>query len=267
MNRRAIIATHHKAGTAWMKTTFREIAQRCRIWMVDAKRDGGYGPNECKAPAIIRLRNAQLWKYSGLTEGDDYRVFHLIRDPRDMMISAMHYHREANEKWLIAPRAEYAGLSYQKKLNGLPSDRERFHFEMENTNAVGIVSRWQYGRKHCFECKYEELMDDTEMMLFTQVVSHLGFAEEELEICRSAFWNNSLFGGMAAGQGSGPHIRSGVARQWPGVFDRKLAAEFLARYGSVLIRAGYEKNNSWIDTLPAVSPALDGIVEPMAAAS
>ncbi len=146
MNRRAIIATHHKAGTAWMKTTFREIAQRCRLWMVDAKRDGGYGADECKAPVIIRLRNPQLLKYSSLTEGDDYRILHLIRDPRDMMISAMHYHREANEKWLIAPRAEYAGLSYQKKLNAIATDRQRFQFEMEKTSAVGVVSRWQYDR-------------------------------------------------------------------------------------------------------------------------
>ena len=38
--------------------------------------------------------------YPEILDRDDVRIMHLIRDPRDVLISAMHYHRKSTEAWL-----------------------------------------------------------------------------------------------------------------------------------------------------------------------
>lgn len=63
-----------------------------------------------------------------------YRGLHLIRDPRDVILSGMHYHLRAPEKWLHDPEPDYGGLSYQEKLNSLDGDGRLF-LEMERLGA------------------------------------------------------------------------------------------------------------------------------------
>ena len=57
---------------------------------------------------------------------DHARFLHIIRDPRDVLLSGMRYHRIAplgNEKFLREKRDEWGGKNYQDHLNALPDDR------------------------------------------------------------------------------------------------------------------------------------------------
>jgi len=253
MNRHAVIATHHKTGTVWMRNTFRDIARELDIKFVYVGkkylRKKEPKPGKFPPPAIFLNDHANFASMSWLLHGEYSRILHLVRDPRDVLISAMHYHRVATEPWLHAPRKGFGGLSYQQKLNSLPDDISRYRFELIHSagRTVKEMCNWNYGATNCMECRYEELVADCDLKLFTEIILHLGFAPSEIQICHSNFRNNFVVGGRASSSSS--HVRTGKARQWAEVFDRDLAALFSSQFGDALIALGYERDSSWVEKL------------------
>jgi hypothetical protein len=252
MNRVAIIATHHKAGTLWMNTTFSAIARALQLPHRKLQKEQAISPNDMNPPLILFELHSNFGAFPWLKDNPENRLLHLIRDPRDVIISAMHYHRVSRERQLHKPRRKFGGATYQVALNALDNDHDRYLFEMKNTsaNVIEAMRRWDYSQPNCFECRYEELIRDEEMVLVTKILCHLGFAEDELEIGRKQFWRKSLFGKRAKKIGRSQHVRAGEARQWTRVFDQELAGQFLQNFGNVLILLGYERDDSWVARLP-----------------
>lgn len=260
MNRCAIVVTHHKTGSTWTTMTFRSIGRALHIPLIDIADDevrhSTSMPSTIVPPVIVLDRNCRLVtgemgldKFASLLVNPDHRLFHMIRDPRDIVVSSVRYHRTSGEKWLRDPRKKYGGLSYQQKLNGFGDDTSRYQFEMDSSSrkVIEAMGKWNYDLPNCFECKYENLLLDTEMTLFSDISLHLGFTEPELEECRKWFWQRSLFGGIAAKKEKMPHIRSGKSSQWRTAFSYQIAREFVNRFGDVLVRLGYEPDNSWVE--------------------
>jgi len=266
MNRIAVIATHHKSGTVWMNHTFRMIGEKLGIRLVPTLVFTSLPEAERQPPLILSASGGREGLEPGLFDREDVRIFHLIRDPRDVLISGMHYHLRADEKWLLRPDPEFGGRTYRETLNALASKRERYDFEMRNglSKNVAKVTAWDYGRANSLECRYEDLIRDTDQKLFSRIAAHLGFTKEEIPVCRRTFWRHAIFGGGAERRAEGKlkHVRSGEPEQWRDVFDRKMANAFLAQFGDALIRLGYEKDNAWIDTLPEHRPELDAAPVP-----
>lgn len=252
MNRVAIVATHHKTGTVWMNTTFSAIARALQLPHTKLQKEQAISRDEIEPPMILFELHSDFSEFSWIQDNPQNRIFHLIRDPRDVIISAMHYHRVSQERQLIKPRWRFGGSTYQATLNAFHSDHDRYLFEMQNSsaNVIEAMRRWDYGQPNCLECRYEDLIQDEEMVLFTRILSHLGFAEDELELGRKEFWQRSLFGKHAKRRGTSHHVRAGGARQWVDVFDQELAGQFLQNFGNVLISLGYEPDDSWVDRLP-----------------
>jgi Sulfotransferase domain len=246
----ALVATHHKTGCAWMNSTFREISRRLKLRFVKVARAKQLQQQDFARRSIFFFPHASIKEEQWLQRNVSYRIFHLIRDPRDVVISGMHYHRESAEKWLHITREKFDGVSYQVKLNSLHGNHARYLFEMENNRAITRIKNWNYNRPHCLEVKYEDLIRDFDMTLFTKIVTHLGFSDDELNSCREAFWKHSIFGGKADRVGAKLHVRSGEPRQWESVFDRPLGEAFIRRFGDILIKLGYEADDSWLERLP-----------------
>ncbi len=245
----AIIATHHKTGTVWMDTIFRRIGKVLGLRFINIKKSVGLSSEDLIVPSIVFNDHSEFKSCGWLLEHPSARIFHLIRDPRDIVLSAMSYHRTAPERWLHKPKREFDGQSYQEKLNSLPDDHARYLFEMRNSaqRIIHDMRNWDYGRPNAIECRYEELVGDVDLVKFEQILSHLGFDAGDMNVCRDIIRKNSLFGKVTEKKRS--HIRSGQARQWEEKFNAELAVEFVSRFGDVLIELGYETDNSWVDRL------------------
>jgi len=252
VDRCAVIATHHKTGSVWMTTTFRAICAKLDMPFVNIGLETKIEADRCIPPVAFSDSHASFRHCRWILNHENVRIFHLIRDPRDVVISGMHYHRTSSEKWLFTPRDKFGGETYQAKLNRLPTEHERYVFEMDfaGGNTIRRMAGWNYGKSNSFECRYEDLIRDFEGDLFVKIAAHLGYGEGELDLCRKTFWDLAIFGGKSRRRHEIRHVRSGETGQWQGVFDRSLGEEFVARFGDVLVRLGYEQDNMWVGRLP-----------------
>lgn len=241
----ALVATHHKTGSVWMRTVFKSIATETGVPFINLSKKRVLDAERLPESAILFSDHSDFSGCAWILDHPRSRIMHVIRDPRDVIISAMHYHRKAKEAWLHLPRKGLGGMTYQQKLNRLPDDRARYLFEMERTSrrVIRDMQKWDYGRPNSLECRYEDMIADVGMELVSEILLHLGFEAGELEACRQIFWKNSLFGELRGSQSV--HIRSGALRQWPEMFDASLAAAFLEQFPDALVQLGYEPDNSW----------------------
>lgn len=228
-----------------MAKIFNAVARRVSVPLVTMPNRKVHSAH-IAVPAIIFNTHSDFRGADWLLQDPDTRIFHLIRDPRDVVISAMHYHKIAREPWLHKRRTRFDGMTYQEKLNSLPDDRTRLIWEMDNSGGriVNAMHAWDYSLEKCCEMKYEDLMGDVEAVEFSRVASHLGFDDDEVETCREEFRKRSLF--RPRRRSKSTHVRSGKNRQWESVYDEALAQLFVEKFGSVLIALDYEPDNSWI---------------------
>lgn len=245
----AVIATHHKTGTVWMRTVFQRIAKKIGIKFLFVQELAGTGPAALDVPSIVLADHSVFPNCRWMLKHPQTRILHLIRDPRDVVVSAMHYHRTAIEPWLHKPWRSFGGMTYQEKINSLEDDQARYIFEMQNSarQVIRAMRKWNYKRKNAIECKYEDLIADYEAKKFTEVLRNLGFEDHELKICRKVFLAKSLFGKNK--KNGHQHIRSGEGQQWKSAFNAELAEQFIARFDDVLVDLGYEADNAWIGKL------------------
>jgi len=199
-----------------------------------------------KKPFILLNYDSNFREYEDVLDREDVRVLHVVRDPRDVLISAMHYHKKSSESWLHEPIPGYDDVTYQRRLRALPTTFDQYLFEMEHSTAGTLrdLLNWRYGRANCFEARYEDLRQDAQLEYWRRILSFLGFDEREQQISSRCFWQNSLFGGLS--RVGNKHVRSGDVAQWKREFTRDLGSAFLKRFPGALRSLGYEMNNSWI---------------------
>ncbi|PWE29264.1 hypothetical protein DDZ14_18005 [Maritimibacter sp. 55A14] len=247
------VGTHHKTGTIWMQTVFKRISRDLSIF---SKQVRPRAMAEVPAGARAILVNWSSAFPAELRTMSDARFLHMIRDPRDVLISGAKYHLTApvrGEKFLHVPRDDLGGLTYQQHLNALPDDLSRLRFEMENKHLATLreMLAWDYGDPAVFELRYETLIRDESCAIFTDALRFLGFDGEELETCRDIFWRNSLFGGLREGRSGrvAGHVNSGAVAQWKRKLPLEIAEEYRDRHGDDLIALGYECDKNWLDEI------------------
>lgn len=249
MKSNVVVATHHKTGTVWMATVFKAIAKGLKATYVDFWSHYGVLDQRLAPPFILFNHDSLFLQHEDVLSRSDVRVLHLIRDPRDVLISGMHYHGTATEDWLHAPEPGSGGTTYQQRLNALATPHERYLFELDNASGATLEAMldWHYERPNCIEVRYEDLRVDESLETWSRILSFLGFEEGEQALCRDAFWNHSLFGRLA--RANRVHIRSGDVAQWKTEFTPELAQAFLDRFPEVLQVTGYETDDSWVEHL------------------
>ena len=253
MKQNIVVATHHKTGTVWMSTVFKAIARRLDANYVDFWSHYGRLDRVLKTPFILLNHNSTFSRHASELRREDVRILHLIRDPRDVLISAMHYHKRADEPWLHERVSGSKDAPYQQRLNSLATLHEQYLFELENATGSTIEAMldWQYDKPNCLEVRYEDLWDDRSLTLWRHISSFLGFEGSEQDVSQECFWEHSLFG--KASRANRRHARSGEVAQWKREFTPELARAFLYRFPDALQMLGYENDDQWIESLTTSS--------------
>ncbi|SIN78775.1 hypothetical protein [Vannielia litorea] len=263
MPRLMCFATHHKSGTVWTRRTIQALGHAFGldwhgIWRDEAMQKL---PEEGRAFLV----NWAGWFPADLWARDDVAFVHIIRDPRDILLSGCVYHHFAGqqgEKWLHLPRTDLGGKSYQEHLKALEGDEAKLLFEMEGKHreTVEEMRNWPWGDARIFELRYEDLMQDRDCALFGQALAHLGLEGEELETGKRLFWEQSLFGGMAKMDDRPRHLMGhvsseGALRRWETELPRAVAEVYADRHGADLVALGYETDaTGWLDRLREPEP-------------
>jgi hypothetical protein len=251
------IATHHKVMTTYFTAVLRLLS-------FGVKRRYQRVFSEAPDPGA-RLVLAAHGKLDLPALQPCYRGIHIMRDPRDMIVSGYHYHKWTYEDWVHRP--DDAGVSYQQKLNragrreGLFMEIDHFIFFYRKT-----LEQWDVGDPDILEVPYEDLMSPRRAQFYADMFAHLGFAGRDLGLAcdlMRLFEANSRtgrkigtgagtgFGGGAGGAAGGgdaggiavvaqnSHLRSGRSGQWRDELSPEHLDYIERELGPVLRKFGY----------------------------
>lgn len=247
------IATHHKSGTMWMRYTARQIADTQGVEMRQMSRLRHLERISPDAPQILVHWDGEFPR--PIYDMPEARILHVIRDPRDILVSGMRYHRRApraREGFLAETRPEWHGMTYQAYLNSLPDDTTRLMFEMAHKHATTVeeMLAWAYGRTDTIELRYEDLMQDTEGRVFRAALERADIAWLDIDGALAAYRRHALWGGNADPANRDTrvalHITSGAPQQWPALLPREVAEPYAASFGDALRVLGYAEDSSWV---------------------
>ena len=233
-----IHCSHHKAGTIWLKRILRDIASQ---YGLPFHSDQG---NELIRQSGIFLDHHSKINVETLPE---YIGSHMIRDPRDIIISRYFYHLWTKEQWANMPDEKLGGMSYKSYLNSL-SQAEGIAFEIERVSeCIEDMVSWNYNNPKMYEIKYEDLIQNS-YAIFEALFKHYGFKRQAVE--RSCLitkkYNFSAMTQRRIGEiNNGVHLRSGASGQWRQYFSEFHKSMFKRLYPHALQILGYEKNETW----------------------
>jgi hypothetical protein len=261
------IFCYHKAGTVLFGKIFRQI---CAANKLEFKSLKG------KQTEIPPDTDVILFAHSLIDLAHIAKPFvgvHVIRDPRDIIVSGYLYHRRTTEKWCVNtdfgvtpsirfPKVPYSqehrseewkirylaslgGMSYQENLLRM-SQQQGLMFEMNNYGAWTIESmkEWDYGMGNILEITFENLMssyDDT----FRRIFEHIGFSKSESNVGLNIAAQHDLGRRLPEEIEKMRHVSSPRATKWKEYFETQHKNAFLDKFGDVLVKLGYETGDNW----------------------
>jgi hypothetical protein len=190
----------------------------------------------------------------------DARIIHIVRDGRDVAVSAMHH-------WWRLARDRDGGVfdltpEELSIRDDYAEDRERFLSEgrsiFTEERLAQLARRWEYrtgkgshdGRtlygERYLEIRYEDLLVDTPSV-FGGILEFLGAGSEDRVIER-CLRSSSFERASSRRQGeedSASFFRKGIAGDWRDVFTERDRELYKDLAGERLVEFGYEKSYDW----------------------
>ena len=164
--------SHHKCATGWTGSILRELCFYTGYRFRTAHGPQQYG-DAGGLRAWVRQKNVEFLAYTNAEIKEAKRLpthpgFHVVRDPRDVLVSGYFSHRNTHptEHW---PELE----EHREALQSL-SKEEGLLKEIEFSRPFLTAMReWNYDQQHVLEVKMEDLTQDPDTQ-FRRVLRHLG---------------------------------------------------------------------------------------------
>ena len=229
---RMLVGTFHKSGTILIRRILLRIANQLgyRLWAPSkytppVEWDIMFHPHSVFAPAVREM---------------PHRGAVVIRDPRDIIISGAFYHARTDshrDPWIYEPSPDLGGRSYHEAIAALPTDAEKFVFEMDNygRRTLGRMRAYVNIPPEFIHVRFENLTTDVELHEFRRLFSWIGIRESDMARALKIAEQLSVFSGKVRDT----HVRSGKPAQWRQHFTPELHHAFSERFGDIAERFGY----------------------------
>jgi hypothetical protein len=280
---------HHKCATGWIDTILMDVCFHMGLHIDIVHREVDFGAYDRLADRI-QDRAVDLLSYTNaktehVSDLPLHRGFHVVRDPRDVLVSAYfsHLHSHPTDNW-----PELA--DHREQLADLSKDEGLF-CEMDfSAEVFDDMYRWDYSREDVLELKMESLTANP-IEVFAKVFAFLGMLDDgdtqglermmktaTLTVNRllykgrrmiptaqtpklqtrhtipdeklQAIVRKNSFDNLSGGRDKGEenvesHYRKGVPGDWVNHFTAEHKRVFKERFNDVLIQTGYEDDDAW----------------------
>lgn len=233
---------HHKCFSTWFSKVLENCVPSEQILYHN------YDPNETDPDYCFRSQVCPGYVnvlFNSNTNHDlcfDSPAIHIVRDPRDLLVSAYFSHLKTHliRNWykLEEHRRNLETLGLE---DGLLSDLAFCH------NFFADLNSWSLAEPNVLHLKGEDILTQQKKML-SVIFSHLGckIPDEKLMIAMELCSFENLSGGRKVGEvDNNSHFRSGRFGVWKNYFTPKLKSEFRRHYRDLLVKYGYETNDDW----------------------
>ncbi len=283
---------HHKCATTWLGEICIDVCGELGLrtqTLYDEKMFDGNLQNHVSRRKLdfIAYTNADYRYVGGLS---DYKAFHVVRDPRDLIVSAYFSHLNSH------PTHAWPALVDHREQLRRCSLEEGLLLEMEfNQKHLDEMRSWPSAvGENVLTCKMEQLTSDP-YRLVVDVFSFLGIVDREeyapmkrvgylasrtarkigryagvrlpgierlpVERLLGIVWEHrfeKMSGGRKPGQEDPQsHYRKGIAGDWKNYFKEEHVREFKRRYNDLLLQYEYEQTPEWGET-----PQQVGLIAP-----
>jgi len=260
---------HHKCASSWATNVINCI-QKVTGYEIS------HQPGENIAPTkLIVYRNS---KYEYVKRYKKFKGFHIIRDPRDIVVSAYFSHLKTHSIELMPVLDEL-----RPKLQN-SSIEEGLYIEMDFLQSIfKDLYEWNYDNKDILEYKFEEITSLTDQDFFFEIFNSwdivakhqnpFAYSKLYLKSLANKLYNRKVtpqqfkdikipekllaqyvsrntFKSLANGRDKNQedvnsHYRKGIPGDWKNYFSEEHKEYFIEKYDDLLIKLGYEKNNKW----------------------
>jgi len=216
---------HRKCGTHWFLSIFEDLSRTFDLQLQTSTKNG----IDEKTRIVIGDRSA--------LQGN-YIATHMIRDPRDIAVSAYFYHLHRNVSWTEERKAKIAG---KPKEEGLMAEID------DCMHTFRTIAGHDYTDPKVMELKYEDVILNQDEY-FDRIFRWYGFDGDELKTCMDIARRNSFKAktGRELGEESkGDHLRKGFPGEWREHFTDNVKVYFKEKTENLIVDLGYEVNVNW----------------------
>lgn len=247
---------HHKSGSTYIKSVLRAaLGASLHVEFLSTRLPLGYEKDPAQAARIARAYrrlnetpstvvshgNADRAVVQTLAEHGPLRGFHIIRDPRDLMVSGYFWHISDlsvdSNPWNAERRA---------RLRAEPDQEAGLLREVEFSRCYfDAMAEWDYARPDILEMRFETMIADP-LPFLRDAFAFVGLPTGDLERIVAEHDFQRLAGGRSRGQEAREQkYRKGIAGDWRNHFTPRITDAFKRHCGDLLVRLGYEPDLNW----------------------
>ena len=269
---------HHKCASTWINDTNLAISLKMGITFRNVNNPHMFGHN---LPVFIENNRIDFLGYSNaeyehVKRLENFKGFHVIRDPRDIAVSSYfsHLHTHSTDHWpeLVGHRKRLQKLDFEE---GLIADVEF------TRNVYEDLFNWNYEQPNVMELKIEEMTRNPYEIL-TATYRFLGLVDVSNSTAaaivarilsyinrflRRVGWRQPIYRKIPLGEvltiqymhrfskkartrrpgqeDRQSHYRKGVAGDWKNHFSEAHRAYFKVHFSGLLFKLGYQGDNEW----------------------
>jgi hypothetical protein len=227
-----IFFLHHKCGTQYILQIVQKVSEQMGIPIF---------LNECQPDGISVFENSDYFHFEEL-EIFDFKGVHIIRDPRDIIVSGYFSHKfshSLDSKWgqkFLKPRRE---LLHELSLE------DGINIEIETGYSLKELSYWKYHQPNILEIKFEEIIINP-VLKFEEIFNFI-----ELEgLDFGKITDEINFTTLSEGRNPGEevitsHYRKGIPGDWVNYFSDRNKDYFKKTWPGLIQKLKYDKDDHW----------------------